>query len=95
VSAQWKGLYGSTQTFSNGSSATVDDAFLKTEIEDPQARIVKGFGPVMPKLPVTDADVVALSAYIRSLGAGAGPRRPANSGPAHSQKSRAKDGLCR
>jgi cytochrome c oxidase subunit 2 len=28
----------------------------------------------MPKLPVTDADVVALSAYIRSLGAGAGPQ---------------------
>ena len=71
VGPSWKGLYGSTQTFSNGSSATVDDAFLKTEIEDPQARIVKGFGPVMPKLPVTDADVVALSAYIRSLGAGA------------------------
>ncbi|MBV8273043.1 MAG: cytochrome c oxidase subunit II [Cupriavidus sp.] len=71
VGPTWKGLYGSTQTFSDGSSANVDDAFLKEEIEEPQARIVKGFGPVMPKLPVTDADVVALSAYIRSLGTGA------------------------
>jgi len=71
VGPTWKGLYGSTQTFSDGTSAKVDDAFLKEEIEEPQARIVKGFGPVMPKLPVTDADVVALSAYIRTLGTGA------------------------
>lgn len=71
VGPSWKGLYGSKQTFADGSSATVDDAFLKTEIEDPQARIVKGFGPVMPKLPVTDAEVAALSAYIHSLGSGA------------------------
>lgn len=72
VGPSWKGLYGSTQSFSDGSSATVDDAFLKKEIEDPQARVVKGFGPVMPKVPVTDAEVAALSAYIHSLGSGAG-----------------------
>lgn len=72
VGPSWKGLYGSTQSFADGSSATVDDAFLKKEIEDPQARVVKGFGPVMPKVPVTDAEVAALSAYIHSLGSGAG-----------------------
>lgn len=72
VGPSWKGLYGSTQAFADGSSATVDDAFLKKEIEDPQARVVKGFGPVMPKVPVTDAEVAALSAYIHSLGSGAG-----------------------
>ena len=72
VGPSWKGLYGSTQAFADGSSATVDDAFLKTEIADPQARVVKGYGPVMPKLPVTDAEVAALSAYIHSLGSGAG-----------------------
>lgn len=70
VGPTWKGLFGSTQAFTDGSSATVDDAFLKREIEDPQARIVKGFGPVMPKLPVTDAEVAALTAYIHSLGSG-------------------------
>ncbi|MEN7529702.1 MULTISPECIES: cytochrome c oxidase subunit II [unclassified Cupriavidus] len=72
VGPSWKGLYGSTQTFTNGSSASVDDAFLHTEIADPAARIVKGFGPVMPKVPITDAEVAALSAYIRSLGGAAG-----------------------
>ncbi len=72
VGPSWKGLFGSTQTFADGSSASVDDAFLKKEIEDPQARVVKGFGPVMPKVPVTEAEVAALSAYIHSLGSGAG-----------------------
>ncbi len=71
VGPTWKGLFGSTQAFADGSSATVDDAFLRKEIEDPQARLVKGFGPVMPKLPLTDAEVAALSAYIQSLGSGA------------------------
>lgn len=71
VGPSWKGLYGSKQSFADGSSATVDDAFLKQEIEEPQSRIVKGFGPVMPKLPVTDAEVAALSAYIHSLGTAA------------------------
>ncbi|WP_454766840.1 c-type cytochrome [Cupriavidus campinensis] len=71
VGPTWKGLFGSTQTFADGSSAPVDDAFLKTEISDPHARLVKGFGPLMPQLPVTDAELAALSAYIRSLGTGA------------------------
>ncbi|WP_423194118.1 cytochrome c oxidase subunit II [Cupriavidus sp. H18C2] len=71
VGPTWKGLYGTTQQFVDGSNATVDDAFLKKEIEDPHARLIKGFGPLMPKTPVTDAEVAALSAYIRSLGTGA------------------------
>jgi len=71
VGPTWKGLYGTTQQFTDGSNATVDDAFLKREIEDPQARVVKGFGPVMPKMPITEAEAAALSAYIRSLGTGA------------------------
>ena len=74
VGPSWKGLFGSTQTFADGSSATVDDAFLRKEIEDPQARVVKGFGPVMPKLPVTEAEVAAMSAYIHSLGTAAAPQ---------------------
>ena len=32
VGPSWKGLYGSVQTFSDGSSARVDDAFLREEI---------------------------------------------------------------
>ncbi|CAG2160836.1 cytochrome c oxidase subunit II [Cupriavidus numazuensis] len=71
VGPTWKGLYGRTETFADGSSAPVNDAFLKEEITNPQARLVKGFGPVMPKIALTDDEVGALAAYIRSQGSGA------------------------
>jgi cytochrome c oxidase subunit 2 len=71
VGPTWKGLYGKTETFVDGSSAKVDDVFLHKEITDPQARLVKGFGPVMPKMPVSEDEVAALTAYIKSAGSGA------------------------
>lgn len=83
VGPTWKGLYGHTGTFADGSSAKVDDDYLRTEIREPQARVVKGFAPVMPKLPLTDEEVAALVAYIRSLGGeGSGPGKPAGGGKA-------------
>ena len=72
VGPTWKGLYGRTETFSDGSTAPVNDAFLKEEITDPQARLVKGFGPVMPKIALTEEELSAVMAYIRSQGSGAG-----------------------
>ncbi|WP_416051665.1 c-type cytochrome [Cupriavidus basilensis] len=83
VGPSWKGLYGSTGTFADGSSAKVDDAYLKTEITDPQARLVKGFGPLMPKMALSDEEVSALIAYIRANGApGAATQAGAASGAA-------------
>jgi cytochrome c oxidase subunit 2 len=71
VGPTWKGLFGKTETFADGSSAPVDAAFLKKEITDPQARLVKGFGPVMPKIALTDEEIAALTAYIQANGSGA------------------------
>ncbi|MCY1552875.1 hypothetical protein D9M68_893030 [compost metagenome] len=79
----WKGLYGKTETFADGSSAAVDDAFLHKEITDPHARLVKGFGPVMPKLPMSEDEAAALIAYIKSAGSGApAPEAAAPGAPA-------------
>ncbi|HEY0858813.1 MAG TPA: cytochrome c oxidase subunit II [Albitalea sp.] len=67
----WKGLYGKTETLADGSTALADDAFLKEEIRNPQARVVKGFAPIMPKVDMPDDELDALVAYIKSQGAGA------------------------
>jgi cytochrome c oxidase subunit 2 len=67
----WKGLFGKTETFTDGSTALVDEAFLKNEIKNPASKIVKGFAPIMPKVELPDNEVDALSAYIKSQGAGA------------------------
>ena len=68
VGPTWKGLYGKTETMTDGSTALVDDAYLKAFIRNPQARAVKGFAPVMPKIELTDDELAALAAYIKSHG---------------------------
>lgn len=68
VGPTWKGLYGKTENMADGSTALVDEAFLRSFIRDPQARHVKGFPPVMPKVELTEEELAALVAYIQSLG---------------------------
>ena len=63
-----KGLYGSTVQHADGSSAVVDDAYLREALLSPDARVTKGFTPVMPSYAGENAatlDVVI--AYIKSL----------------------------
>ncbi|MCT9811930.1 cytochrome c oxidase subunit II [Acidovorax sp. Be4] len=64
----WKGLYGKQETMQDGSTALVDEAYLRSFILDPQARSVKGFQPIMPKIELSDEELAALLTYIQSLG---------------------------
>lgn len=73
VGPTWKGLYGKTETMVDGSTAKVDEAYLRGFIRDPQARQVKGFAPVMPRLDVSDEELAALVAFIQSLGSQPAP----------------------
>lgn len=62
----WQGLFGKTETLADGSSAHVDDAFLKNEIRNPAARVVKGFAPIMPTIELQDNELDALVEYIKA-----------------------------
>lgn len=70
VGPTWKDLYGRTESFADGTTAKMDDTALKHEMVEPQARLVKGFGPLMPKTPLTDTETGALVAYIKSYSGG-------------------------
>lgn len=74
VGPTWKGLYGKTETMADGSTALVDDAYLKSFIRDPMARDVKGFPNVMPKVELTEDELGALTAYIKSQGGASAAR---------------------
>lgn len=63
----WKGLWGKTERFADGSQAQMDAAELKREILSPQQRVVQGFPPVMPPSALSEAELAALLAYIQSL----------------------------
>lgn len=64
----WKGLAGSQVQLADGSTVTADDAFITESIKSPNAKVVKGFGPIMPTFAsLTDDQVKALVEYIKSL----------------------------
>ena len=63
----WKGLWGKTETLEDGSTVVVDEAYFRESITDPNAKIVKGYPPVMPPSPLSDEEIEALIAYARSM----------------------------
>ncbi len=75
----WKGLYGRTEQFADGSSALVDEAYLKESILEPQARLVQGYPPVMVAYTLSDDELRAVVAVIKSLGAAPQNLLPAKS----------------
>lgn len=65
----WQGLYGKQETLSDGSTVTVDDAYITESIREPNAKIVQGFAQGgMPAFPnLSDEDIAALIAYMKTL----------------------------
>ncbi len=67
VGPAFVGLYGTTVTFDDGSTAIADDAYLRESMLDPSARRVEGFKLPMPETNLSDDDIDQLIAYIRDL----------------------------
>jgi len=70
VGPSFKGLYGSKQKLSDGTEVVADDAFIKESIYKPQAKIVQGYGPVMPAMyegKLTEENVADIIEYLKTL----------------------------
>lgn len=67
IGPTFKGLYGSKRTFADGTTGIADDAYIRQSIENPNAKVVKGFEPNMPSLPVSPADMNAIIDAIRKV----------------------------
>ena len=67
----WLGLFGSEETLDDGTVVTVDEAYLRESILDPNAKIVEGFSPnIMPDdfaERLSDSQLDLLIAYIKLL----------------------------
>jgi cytochrome c oxidase subunit 2 len=66
----WFGLFGKEQTVLDGSTITVDEAYITESIRDPNAKIAPGFTSpsIMPPYPnLTDEEIANLIAYIQTL----------------------------
>lgn len=69
VGPTWKGLYGSKVELENGKTVNADAGYIKESIQNPNAKIVKGFAPGMPdfKGTLSDQQMNDIIAYIQTL----------------------------
>jgi cytochrome c oxidase subunit II len=65
------GLFGRQTELAGGQNVAADERYIRESIVNPQAKLVDGFGPIMPTFQgqVTEDQLVQLLAYIKSLGA--------------------------
>ncbi len=65
----WQGLYEHEVALEDGSTVTADDAYIAESITDPNAKVVKGFAPIMPSFAsqVDDQKIADIIAYIKTL----------------------------
>jgi len=68
IGPTWVGLYGSQVELDDGSSVSADEAYLVEAIEEPNAKIVKGYAlGSMPAIPLTEEELNALVDFIKSV----------------------------
>jgi cytochrome c oxidase subunit 2 len=76
------GLFGRLTPLQNGETVRADEGYIRESILNPQAKLVVGFGPIMPTFQgqISEDQSVQLLAYIKSLQGVAGqPPAPAAS----------------
>ncbi|MCP4445403.1 MAG: cytochrome c oxidase subunit II [Myxococcales bacterium] len=65
----FKGIWGETREFTDGTSGVVDEDYIRESIFEPMVKIRTGFGPVMPSFEgkLTDKDIDALNNWLKTL----------------------------
>ncbi len=78
--AKLEGIFGHEVKLTGGGTVVADEAYIRESILNPGAKVVEGFQPIMPtfKGQVTEEQLLALIAYIKSL---SGVTTPAGSSP--------------
>jgi cytochrome c oxidase subunit 2 len=63
------GLFGRKVFLTNGQTLMADEGYIRESIENPQAKLVSGFGPIMPTFQgqVTPEQLIQMMAFIKSL----------------------------
>jgi cytochrome c oxidase subunit 2 len=82
------GVYAAKVLLADGSTVTADDAYIRESILQPSAKIVAGYQPLMPAFQgqLTEEQILALTAYIKSLQSQPVPRKGAGVAPATEKK---------
>ncbi len=63
------GIFGKQVFLNNGQSVKADEGYIRESIVNPQAKLVTGFGPIMPTFQgqVSEDQLMQILAFIKSL----------------------------
>ena len=71
IGPSFKGIWGRKTTVitNNGQEKEliVDEAYIRTCVEDPNIEVVKGYAPMMTKLDVSEEEMTAIIEYLKTL----------------------------
>jgi len=69
VGPSFQGLFGRQVELEGGGKATADEAYLRESINQPKAKVVKGYPNVMPEFKgkISEEDLSALIVYLKTL----------------------------
>ena len=69
------GLFGRKVFLTNNQTLTADEAYIRESIENPSAKVVTGFNPIMPTFQgqVSPEQLIQIISYIKSLQVTGGP----------------------
>jgi len=92
------GLFGSNVVLNNNQTVRADEGYVRESILNPQAKIVSGFGPIMPSFQgqVNEEQLLQLVAFVKSLSTtkpeSPPPKPPATAKPSATPASSPKKG---
>ena len=68
VGPTWKGLFGSSESMTDGGSLIVDEAYIAESIRNPSKKIVAGYDNAMTVFDfLSDNEINALIEYIKTI----------------------------
>ncbi|HSL57690.1 MAG TPA: c-type cytochrome [Acidimicrobiales bacterium] len=62
--------WGEPRPLADGTTVEVDEDYLRRSITEPGVEVAAGWDPIMPMIPVSDAELDAITAYLRDVSGG-------------------------
>lgn len=67
VGPSWLGMWGKTETLTDGRTIVVDEAYFRESLREPPRKVVQGYPNVMLRYFLEDEDILALIEFAKSL----------------------------
>jgi len=67
VGPSWQGMWGRTETLTNGNTVVVDEAYFRESLVDPPRKLVAGYPNVMLRYFLEDEEITALMEFAKQL----------------------------